>query len=74
MARMGASIFGFPSVSGSLKGVLPLLAPAWVSLMACGVLLNAVLRYKSRLPKPLTDLMEYGKLRTGSRDSGLPKR
>lgn len=71
---------GYFGSSSSLAGVLPLMAPAWVVWITSGLLLNSVVHYKAYLPKLITDIMEYGKLRKKTRGPAafnlfsLPKR
>ena len=72
---MSASFFAVSSEF--LKGVLPYVAPAWISLILAGLLLNSVLQCKSLLPRMVTDVMEYGKLRDTARGASflsVPKR
>lgn len=70
--------FGF--FTGSLTGVLPFMAPAWLAWIVSGVLLNLVVDYKAYLPSLIVDIMEYGKVRGRRRPEAavnllsLPKR
>lgn len=61
--NMRPNYFGFSTDSSFLEGVLPFMAPAWLAWIVSGLALNAVVHYKSHLPKAVTDIMEYGKLR-----------
>lgn len=63
--------FGFSVSGNSLTGVLGLLAPAWVMWIVTGLLLNAVVQCKKNLPEIVRDVMEYGKLREGSRQKAF---
>lgn len=73
------SSLGLLGASGSLRGLLPYLRPAWILWIVAGLALNSVVSYKSYLPRVIVGIMEYGKLRTslnaGTRlDLTLPKR
>lgn len=76
----GMAFLGLPAASSSLTGVLPYMAPAWLAWIFSGLLLNSLVHWKSYLPKLITDVMEYGKLRNRTQTTGgwrwdsLPKR
>ena len=57
-------------------GVLPFLAPVWLVWIILGLLLNALVDLKRLIPRPITDIMEYGKTRSvGSTELlSVPKR
>ncbi len=52
---------------GAQTGVLQFMGPAWVAWIVAGLLLNSLVSCKHHLPKLITDIMEYGKLRNRNR-------
>ena len=50
-------------MEASQTGVLQFMVPAWIAWIVAGLVLNSLVTCKPHLPKFITDIMEYGKLR-----------